>query len=83
MPLSLGEAMLDRNSIPHRSSAGLVLPILALAAAGILLILIAGSLGATTSGRGFLSFWVGTPGQGRDTVTRTSDLPEHLVGSGA
>lgn len=67
--------------MPHR--AGLLFPMMLLAAAGIALILLAGSLGAATSGRGLLGHWFGSSGPGRDTAMRTSELPKILEGSGA
>jgi len=68
-----------RTTAPNR----LFLPVLALAAAGIAVILLSGSLGAATSGRGFLQHWLGTSGQGRDNLTRAPDLPKILGRSGA
>src|SRR5689334_7113919 len=67
----------SRVRMEHRSTierqvprTSLFLPVLALAAAGIAMILLAGSLGASTSGRGFLSHQLGTSGQSRDNLTR-------------
>jgi hypothetical protein len=64
--------------------AGSFLPVLALAAAGIIVILLAGSLGAATSGRSRWLQWfdVPMPGQVSRDLTRTSNLPEVLDRSG-
>jgi hypothetical protein len=66
---------------------------LALAATGIAVILVSGTLGAATSGRGFLSHWfserppeensVSTRVRSADDLTRAFDLPEALDRSGA
>lgn len=75
-------AMFDGDStIPNRAS--LFLPVLALAAAGIAVIVLSGSLGAATSGRSFLSQKSGAWGQASNDPGRTSDLPEVLIRSGA
>ena len=82
---------LDRATVPDRARTSLFLPVLALSAAGIAVILISGSLGAATSGRGILSHWFDPPraeqrstlGQTPDALARTSDLPEVVIGSGA
>jgi hypothetical protein len=63
-----------------------LLPVLALAAAGIVVILLAGSLGAATSGRGIWSPWFGPSekigGQAPRALKRTSDRPEIFDRSG-
>lgn len=84
MPLLSGGFVMFEN-VPniHRKRAGMAFPILLLAAAGIGVILLAGSLGAATSGRGLLSFWSGGAGQMVDTPPRTSGLPEMSTRSGA
>ena len=82
---------IDPATAPDRARANLLSPVLALAAAGIAIILISGSLGAATSGRGILSHWFDPPraeqrsllGQAPDGLARTSDLPEVVIGSGA
>jgi hypothetical protein len=56
--------------------------ILALAAAEVALILLAGSLGAATSGRSFPTFWSGGSGLMVDTRVGTSDLPGMALKSG-
>jgi hypothetical protein len=83
----------DLRTVPNSAATSLVLPVLALAAAGIGVILLAGSLGAATSGRTFWSQWFGPSaaltheksrmrGQTSGDLTRTSDLPEVLDRSG-
>lgn len=71
------------RAVPARADS--FLPVLALAAAGILVILLAGSLGAATSGRSIWLQWFDTsrPGQAPRDLTRISDLPEVLDRSGA
>jgi hypothetical protein len=76
------------TTMPNR--ARLFLPVLALAATGIAVIVLSGSLGAATSGRSFLSHWFGPPGteksvqgQTSDSLTTTSDLPTVAIRSGA
>jgi hypothetical protein len=84
MPLLSGGFVVFENAPNiHRKRAGLAFPILLLAASGIGVILLAGSLGAATSGRGLLSFWFGGVGQMVDTPARTSGLPETPIRSGA
>jgi hypothetical protein len=65
---------------------GSFLPVLALAAAGIAVILLAGSLGAATSGRSVWSPWFGPSekngGQAPRDLTRASGTPEIVDRSG-
>jgi hypothetical protein len=86
-------------TVPNRALVHLVLLVIALATAGTAVILLAGSLGAATSGRSIWSQWFGPGvalthngamadgkkmhGQAADKLTRTSVFPEGLNRSGA
>ena len=78
--------MTERRAMFDRAPTGSFLPVLMLAAAGIAVIVLAGSLGAATSGRSVRSPWFGVSekngGQAPRDLTRTSDLPEILGRSG-
>ena len=78
--------MTKRRAMFDGTPTSSFLPVLMLAAAGIAVIVIAGSLGAATSGRSVRSPWFGPSekygGQAPRDLTRTSDLPEFLDRSG-
>ena len=75
--------MFEDDLTSNRVRTALILPILVLAAAGIGLILLAGSLGAATSGRSVLSFGYGAPGHVMDNSMRASAMAETVGRSGA
>ena len=85
--------MLDGDSAAASAPApsGLFLPVLALTAAGIAVILLSGGLGAATSGHGLLpprfgllgSEKTSVRGQASNALGKSPDLPKAVMGSGA
>lgn len=67
---------------PRTNRTDLFFPLMALATGGIAVIVLAGSLGAATSGRSALPHGFAGPGQTVDGPGRTTDLPEIVVRSG-